>query len=112
MKTRAAVYVEIGQPMVIDDVELPDPSPTQMLVKLFASGICHSQLHQIHNPALPRPLVLGHESTGVVVARGRDVTHVTEGDQVMLTWVQRDRYPHTPDPTPWHATYQGKAVRP
>jgi len=56
-------------------------------------------------------LVLGHESTGVVVARGREVTHVAEGDQVMLTWVQRDRYPHTPDPTPWHATYQGKAVR-
>ena len=43
MKTRAAVYLEVGQPMVIDEVELPDPGPTQMLVKQFASGICHTQ---------------------------------------------------------------------
>src|SRR4029450_3815715 len=59
----------------------------------------------------PRPLVLGHESTGVVVETGRDVTHVSAGDRVMLTWIQRDRHPHTPDPTPWRATYKGTQVR-
>ena len=77
----------------------------------MATGVCHSQLHQIHNPALPRPLVLGHESTGVVLATGREVTHVQEGDRVMLTWVQRQRLENTPDPTPWVATYKGQQVR-
>src|SRR5438093_9674518 len=96
MKVKATINVEAGGPLIIDELEIGDPGPTHVIVKQFASGVCHSQLHQIHNPALPRPLVLGHESTGVVVATGRDVTHVAEGDQVMLTWVQRDRYPHTP----------------
>jgi Alcohol dehydrogenase GroES-like domain len=65
----------------------------------------------MHNPALPQPLVLGHESTGVVMARGREVTHVNESDRVMLTWVQRDRFANTPDLVPWRVTYQGKPVR-
>jgi len=51
MKTKAAVYVEFGKPMVIDNIDLPDPGPTQVAVKLFASGICHSQLHQLGRPA-------------------------------------------------------------
>jgi Zn-dependent alcohol dehydrogenase len=89
MKTRAAVYVEIGKPMVIDDVELPDPSPTQMLVKQFASGICHTQLHTLHNPDTKTPTLLGHESTGVVVSKGALVTHVKEGDHVMLSFMPR-----------------------
>src|SRR5262249_3689042 len=42
MKTRAAVYVEISQPMIVEEIELPDPGPTQLLVKHFASGICHT----------------------------------------------------------------------
>ncbi|HEY7496045.1 MAG TPA: zinc-binding dehydrogenase, partial [Candidatus Tectomicrobia bacterium] len=111
MKVKAAINVAVGEPLVIDDLDIGDPGPTHVLVKQFATGVCHSQLHQIHNPALPRPLVLGHESTGVVMARGRNVTHVNEGDRVMLTWVQRDRFANTPDPTPWRATYQGKPVR-
>ena len=111
MKVKAAINVEVGGRLEIDDLEIGDPGPTHVIVKQFATGVCHSQLHQIHNPALPRPLVLGHESTGVVVAKGREVTHVHEGDRVMLTWVQRDRLESTPDPTPWPATYQGKQVR-
>ena len=66
VKTRAAVYVEIGKPMVIDDVQLPDPGPTQLLVKLFASGICHTQLHTLHSPDAKVPTLLGHEATAVV----------------------------------------------
>jgi Zn-dependent alcohol dehydrogenase len=111
MKVKAAINVEVGGKLVIDDLEIGDPGPTHVIVKQFATGVCHSQLHQIQNPALPRPLVLGHESTGVVVAKGREVTHVGEGDRVMLTWVQRDRVESTPDPTPWPATYRGKPVR-
>jgi len=95
MKTRAAVLVEHGQPLAVEEVELAAPGPLEVLVKLYASGICHSQLHQIHNAAQPRPALLGHEATGVVVAKGRDVTHVREGDRVMVTWVPRDVTPET-----------------
>ena len=111
MKVKAAIQADVGGPLVIDDLDIGDPGPTHVIVKQFATGVCHSQLHQIHNPALPRPLVLGHESTGVVVAKGHAVTHINEGDRVLLTWVQRERFEHTPDPTPWRATYQGKQVR-
>ena len=95
MKTRAAVLVEHGQPLAIEEIELGNPGPFEVLVKLYASGICHSQLHQIHNPAQARPALLGHEATGVVVAKGRDVTHVKEGNRVMVTWVPRDITPET-----------------
>jgi Zn-dependent alcohol dehydrogenase len=111
MKVQAVLSLEVGGRLVVDDLDIGEPGPTHVVVKQFATGVCHSQLHQIHNPALPRPLVLGHESTGMVVATGRDVTHVHEGDRVMLTWVQRDRMEHTPDPTPWTATYRGTQVR-
>ena len=90
MKTRAAVDVEHGQQLAIEEIELADPGAEEVLVELFASGICHSQLHQMHNPTLARPLLLGHEATGVVVAAGSAVTHVREGDRVMVTWVPRD----------------------
>lgn len=99
MKTRAAVDVEHGQPLQIEEIELPDPNADEVLVELYASGICHSQLHQLHNPDLARPLLLGHEATGVVAATGSAVTHVREGDRVMVTWVPRDitvEYPPVP----------------
>ncbi len=92
-KCRAAILVEPNQPLVIDEVEFPDPAPDQVLVKLFASGVCHSQLHTMRRPARSAdrlPALLGHESTGVVAARGRDVRHVKEGDHVITTWVDRD----------------------
>lgn len=89
-KTIAVVDHAHGEPLAVEEVELPDPGPLEVRVKLFATGICHSQLHQIHNPASPRPQLLGHEATGVVEAAGREVTHVREGDRVMVTWVPRD----------------------
>jgi Zn-dependent alcohol dehydrogenase len=92
-KCRAAILVEPNKPLVVDEVEIPDPGPEQVLVKLFASGVCHSQLHTMRRPPRPGhrfPALLGHESTGVVVAKGGDVTHVREGDHVITTWVDRD----------------------
>ncbi|HEY7320473.1 MAG TPA: zinc-binding dehydrogenase [Candidatus Binatia bacterium] len=95
MSTRcqAAILVEPNRPLVVDEVEISDPAPDQVLVKLFSSGVCHSQLHTMRRP--PRsghrlPALLGHESTGVVAAKGREVTHVKEGDHVITTWVDRD----------------------
>jgi Zn-dependent alcohol dehydrogenase len=92
-KGRAAIFVQANNPLVVDEVEFPDPGPDQVLVKLFSSGVCHSQLHTMGRPPRPGhwlPALLGHESTGVVAAKGRDVAHVKEGDHVITTWVDRD----------------------
>ena len=92
-KRRAAILVEPNQPLIVDEVELADPAPDQVLVKLFASGVCYSQLHTMRRPARSAdrlPALLGHESMGVAAARGRDVRHVKEGDHVFTTWVDRD----------------------
>jgi len=92
MPTPARVVVvppEAGATLRVDEVMLPDPGPYQVVVKQFASGVCHSQLHQIHRQR-PSATILGHESTGVVLAAGKEVKHVKEGDEVMVTWVPRD----------------------
>jgi Zn-dependent alcohol dehydrogenase len=96
--------------MVIDEIDLPDPGPTQVSIRQFATGVCHSQLHELYRPEPKLPMVLGHESTGVVTAVGREVTHVSEGDHVMVTWVPRNATRETPRPTPAQVTYRGKAV--
>ncbi|MEM7002172.1 MAG: zinc-binding dehydrogenase [Pseudomonadota bacterium] len=75
--------------MRIESLRLPDPGPHQVVVKEYASGVCHSQLHQMHRPR-KTPVVLGHEATGVVVDVGSEVTHVQAGDTVLLTWVPRN----------------------
>jgi Zn-dependent alcohol dehydrogenase len=110
MKTPAAIYVAAGQPLVIDDIDLPDPGPTQVAVRQFATGVCHSQLHELNRPNPSLPLVLGHESSGVVTAVGSDVSHVKEGDHVMVTWVQRGAARGVPRPTPAVVTYRGAQV--
>jgi Zn-dependent alcohol dehydrogenase len=110
MKTPAAIFVEAGNPLVVDDIDLPDPGPTQVAVRHFATGVCHSQLHELHRPDPNLPLVLGHESTGVVNGVGRDVSHVREGDHVMVTWVQRNATRATSRPTPANVTYKGQQV--
>jgi Zn-dependent alcohol dehydrogenase len=81
------VPVENG-PLQVVDLTLPDPGPHQVVVKQFASGVCHSQLHEMHTPRR-NPAILGHESTGIAIKVGSDVTHVSEGDTVMVTWVPR-----------------------
>jgi Zn-dependent alcohol dehydrogenase len=93
IRGRAAILVEPNRPLVVDEVEFSDPAPDQVFVKLFASGVCHSQIHTMRRPPRsnqPLPALLGHESTGVVVAKGRHVKHVKEGDHVITTWVDRD----------------------
>jgi Zn-dependent alcohol dehydrogenase len=109
-KTPAAIYIETGKPMVIDDIELPDLGPSHVLVKQFSTGVCHSQLHELDRPTPTLPLVLGHESTGVVVSTGKDVTHVKEGDHVMVTWVQRNPV-SGPRPVPAKVMYRGEEVK-
>ena len=83
------VLPESDSQLRIEEVSLPDPGPTQVVVRQYASGICHSQLHQMHRPR-QNPVVLGHEATGVILKTGAKVKHVAEGDTVLVTWVPRD----------------------
>lgn len=88
ISARVVVLPADSSTLRIESLELPEPAAHQVVVKQFASGICHSQLHQMHGPR-KGPIILGHESTGVVLEVGSDVTHVTPGDTVMVTWVPR-----------------------
>lgn len=84
---RAAVLEEPGKPLVLhDDVELRDPGPGQVRVRVRHCGICHSDLSVVDGAVPgPLPIVLGHEAAGVIDAIGAGVTHVTPGDSVVLT---------------------------
>ena len=94
MTTRARVAVSrLGEPELrLEEVMLSDPGPDQVVVKEFFSGICHSQLHELHGTGGGRHdnLVFGHEATGVVVAVGSNVSHVKEGDHVWVTFINRN----------------------
>ena len=111
MKTVAAIQTAYEQRLVVDELEIQDPRPDQVIVKLFSSGICHSQLHQMRNPNEPRPMVLGHEGTGVVTHVGGDVTHVKEGDHAIVTWVPRTPPRDRTPPAPSGVTYREEVVR-
>lgn len=84
MKARAAIFVERGRPLVVDEIEVPDPGPGQVLVRMLATGICHSQLHQLHKPRGPLPTLMGHEATAEVLKAGPGVTYVKPGDRAMI----------------------------
>ena len=85
--TRAAVLSAPHAPLTLAEIELPEPGPGQVRVKLAAAGVCHSDL-SLTNGTLrqPVPAVLGHEGAGVVVSVGDGVTAVSTGDQVILNW--------------------------
>ena len=110
MKTKAAIQTVAEAPREVVELEVPDPAPGQVSVKLISSGICHSQLHQMENPTLPRPMVLGHEGTGVVTGVGRGVRHVKDGDHAIVTWVPRTPVRGRPVPDPSGVTYQEEPV--
>ena len=105
IKTNVAVLGINPGPLKIMEVELPDPGPHQVVVKQYASGICHSQLHQMHKPESPTPSLLGHEGTGTVIAKGSEVNHLEEGDLAIVTWVNRDPVKGRPTYPSSGATY-------
>jgi S-(hydroxymethyl)glutathione dehydrogenase/alcohol dehydrogenase len=84
----AAVMVGAGAPLVVRDIEVDDPRAGEVLVRMAASGVCHSDLHTLDGvQPFPLPVVLGHEGAGVVEAVGPEVGNVRPGDHVMLSWV-------------------------
>lgn len=87
MAVRAAVLPAIGSPLEITGIDLPDPGPGQVRVRLAAAGVCHSDLSLSDGTMrVPVPAVLGHEGAGTVVAVGEGVTHIAPGDGVVLNW--------------------------
>ncbi len=87
---KAAVVRAFGKPLTIDEVPIPTPGPGEVLVKVLASGVCHTDLHAADGdwPVRPTlPFVPGHEGAGIVAAVGRGVTRVKEGDRVGVAWL-------------------------
>ncbi|WP_262058373.1 Zn-dependent alcohol dehydrogenase [Streptomyces sp. STR69] len=84
---RAAVLPAVGAPLEIAEIDLPDPGPGQVRVRLAAAGVCHSDLSLTNGTMrVPVPAVLGHEGAGTVVAVGEAVSHISPGDSVVLNW--------------------------
>jgi len=85
MQVRAAVLEEFGAPLVIQEVELAEPKAGEVLVRIDACGVCHTDLYTASgaDPSGYAPCVLGHEGAGVVEAIGPDVTLVAPGDHVV-----------------------------
>lgn len=89
MKTKAAILVEQNKPLEINEVELPKLSYGQVLVDIYVSRICGSQLGEIAGVKGPDPYLphlLGHEAGGIVREIGPKVSHVKAGDRVALHW--------------------------
>ncbi|MFD5630080.1 Zn-dependent alcohol dehydrogenase [Streptomyces sp. NPDC127072] len=84
---RAAVLPAVGAPLELAEIDLPEPGPGQVRVRLAAAGVCHSDLSLSDGTMrLPVPAVLGHEGAGFVVSVGEGVTHLAPGDEVVLNW--------------------------
>jgi S-(hydroxymethyl)mycothiol dehydrogenase len=85
---RGVVVRGRGAPARIEPITIGDPEGTEVLVRVVANGVCHSDLWAIQNGnwGSPFPMLLGHEGAGVVEAVGADVTHVEQGDRVLLAW--------------------------
>jgi Zn-dependent alcohol dehydrogenase len=88
MSMRAPVLHQVKQPMSVQDVELDDPKQGEVLVRMTASGVCHSCLHAADGSwgATKVPMVLGDEGAGTVVKVGPGVTRLQAGDHVILSW--------------------------
>ena len=87
---KAAVVRAFKQPLIIEDRPVPEPAEGQVLVKIEASGLCHTDMHAANGdwPVRPTPpFVPGHEGVGIITRTGREVTRVREGDRVAIPWL-------------------------
>ena len=109
MKTRAAIQTARGEPLIIGELELPEPRPDQVVLQMFSTGICHSQIHELTD-IRPRPTTFGHEATALVTRIGSEVTRVREGDHAIVTWVRNEPLPFDHPEENCGATYQGALI--
>jgi len=88
MRANAAVLYEVGKPVVVEDVEVLEPSAHEVQVRWVANGVCHSDLHVITGDyPHPLPVILGHEAAGVVERVGAGVETVKPGDHVCSSYI-------------------------
>lgn len=87
VKAKAAVMTGVNKPLEIKTIELAEPKAKEVLVKVLATGVCHSDLNSLEDPTTPTPSILGHEGAGEVIAVGPHVTTCKVGDRVILSWV-------------------------
>ena len=87
MNIQAAVALECSQ-LAIETIKLEPPKAGEVMVRMMAAGVCHSDLHTMRCELRARPpLVLGHEGAGIIEAVGEGVTSVKKGDRVMINWL-------------------------
>jgi S-(hydroxymethyl)glutathione dehydrogenase/alcohol dehydrogenase len=87
VKSRAAIFNGPGRPLEVAEIDVAEPGPGEVLVRMAAVGICGTDLHLIRGEwQRPTPMVLGHEGAGVVDAVGEGVERLREGDRVVLSW--------------------------
>lgn len=89
-KMKAIVARKFGDPVSVDEMPVKEPGDDEILVKVMASGVCHTDLHAIDGdwPVKPKlPLIPGHEGVGYVAAAGKNVKNVKEGDAVGVPWL-------------------------
>lgn len=90
MIMKAAILYDINKPLKIEEIEVPEPDFGQVLVKVCASGLCHTQLDNVkgnYGKDDYLPHLLGHEGAGIVESIGSGVTKVSPGDHVVISWI-------------------------
>lgn len=85
---RAAIITEPEKPVVVEDILLDPPGKDEVLVRMVASGVCHTDLHikKRNGGGMNYPILLGHEGAGIVEAVGEGVTHLQPGDPVVIAY--------------------------
>jgi S-(hydroxymethyl)glutathione dehydrogenase/alcohol dehydrogenase len=87
VRARAALFHAVGEPLTVEEIDLDEPGPDDVVVRMAAVGVCGTDLHQVKGEfRRPTPMVLGHEGAGVVEAVGDDVRGLALGDEVVLSW--------------------------
>src|SRR5258707_2977058 len=87
MLVKAAILEAPATDLVVEDIDYQEPRTGEVLVRIAASGVCHSDLHVVHGTqTTPLPVVLGHEGAGVIEGVGPNGTRVKGGEHVVLSW--------------------------
>ena len=111
MKITAAVVEELHGPFLVRDIELDEPGPGEVLVKVAATGFCHTDAITRHGDLpFPLPGVLGHEGAGTVAAVGEGVTNVREGQAVVIGWPSCGACRNCQDGEPRYCLRLGEAI--
>lgn len=87
-RAKAVICREVGKPVIVEEIEVEEPRAGEVMIKLAACGVCHSDLSATNGTIrFPPPVVLGHEGAGVIVAVGQGVTEYALGDHVLSSFV-------------------------